>query len=266
MENIFFIRAYAVIFGLLMGSFLNVCILRIPEMKSLGGRSHCPKCQHKLSWYENIPLLSYLFLCGKCRNCKSPISWQYPLIEAISGLLAYTTIIHTQDDFLLFALWFVLFVCPLIVLSVIDFKLQILPDVITLPFILVGFGVVLLAQWPHWEDALIFSLKGVLVGGGSLYLIGTLYYLIKKTDGMGGGDVKLCAMLGAFLGWKSMILIFFIASMLALTFAITLLILSKDRDTKQLIPFGPFLSAAALIILYRGPEVVDFYLHFSGLQ
>ncbi len=255
----------AILFGLVVGSFLNVCILRIPDGKTLGGRSACPKCHTKISWIENIPVFSFLALGGRCRHCRNPISWQYPLVEIITALLSLLTLYHTNFHLSQFLLWFLLFICPLITLSFIDAKLQIIPDVISLPGIILGILVVLISQWPDWKYALLFSGAGILAGGGTLLLLSQLYYLIRKREGMGGGDIKLAAMLGAFLGFKAVVFVFFISSLLALAYAMTSMICGARKNEPVIIPYGPFLSAAALIYYFYGTEIILFYFSFVGI-
>lgn len=266
MENMETILAiYSVMVGLIMGSFLNVCIYRIPLKKTLGGRSACPNCSKKVAWYDNVPVLSYLFLKGACRQCHQKISLRYPLVEILTGVLSYFTFCKT-GAVISFFVWFVLFVCPLIAITFIDFDHQIIPDVISLPGILVGVGVSVYAGYPEVVSSLIQSGLGILVGGGSLFLIGTLYMFIRKREGMGGGDVKLCAMLGAFLGYKAIIFIFFMGSVLGLVYAIVSMIFTRSKEGPMIIPFGPFLSAAALLFFYAGDEIITAYLRFSGLM
>ena len=188
--------AWVFLFGICLGSFFNVCIYRIPRKKSIVvPSSFCPACQHPLRYYDNIPLLGYILLRGKCRFCKAPISIQYPLVEFITGMV-----------FLILFQWFGfsgsffiygLFLGALIVITFIDIEFQIIPDIISLP--LLGFGLVV--SWipnltVYWLD----SVLGALLGGGFLYLVAMLYLLFRKKEGMGGGDIKLMAMAGSFLG------------------------------------------------------------------
>ncbi len=248
----------AVLFGLVIGSFLNVCISRIPLGLGLGGRSRCPQCEKQISWYDNIPVLSYIFLGARCRTCKKSISFVYPLVEIITALLAVACVLHFTG--LSVFLWFVLFVCPLIVITFIDFEHQIIPDVISLPGIVIGIAVVQFEMWPLWTDGLKLSLLGIAVGGGSLLILGQLYLWIRKRDGMGGGDIKLSAMLGAFLGWQAVIVIFFLSSVLAIVYALTLTVIERNKEGPMVIPYGPFLSAAAVIYLFYGPLLLENYL------
>lgn len=256
----------SILIGLLIGSFLNVCILRIPSRETLGGRSMCPGCKAKIAWYDNIPLFSYLLLKGRCRNCEKRISPQYPIVEALTALLAALTMIRVDYLQILFGVWFFLFVCPLIVISFIDMRHRIIPDVISLPGILLGIGATLLLSWPNWQSALKFSFLGILAGGGTLYILGVLYYLIRKRDGMGGGDIKLAAMLGAFLGWQAVVFVFLLSSILALIYALIAQILATNKEEgPMVIPYGPFLATAALIFFLYGYEIKAFYFSLIGI-
>jgi leader peptidase (prepilin peptidase)/N-methyltransferase len=259
-----FLLTEAVIFGLVMGSFLNVLILRIPQKRSILGRSACPKCGQTIPLYRNIPVLTYLFQGGKGACCKSPISLQYPLIEALSGVLAAAVMLHAQS-IPQFFIWYLLFFCPLLVISIIDMQLRIIPDVISLPFIIVGVFVQLFENWGNPLTALSVSGLGVLIGGGSLLLIAEVFSRIKKVEAMGGGDIKLAAMLGAFLGWKALLFIFFVSSLLALTYATVSMLMGKGGFRNRTIPFGPFLSMAAMIYWLYGKPITDWYFSATGL-
>ncbi len=264
-----FLTTEVLIFGAVIGSFLNVCIYRLPQHLSLGGRSFCPHCRRQVPWYDNIPLLGYLFLKGRCRSCQKSISIRYPLVELGTALLSLAVFIHTVSlaDYFV---WFLLFVSPLIVVTFIDFDHQIIPDVISLPGILVGTGVSVYQFWPNWKAALIHSGLGILVGGGFLYLIGTVYLWLRKREGLGGGDVKLCAMLGAFLGWQGALFIFMSSSILGTIYSLFLAIKAKlsqeNSEAPFLIPYGPFLVMGALLFYFFGKEIWAYYLSISGLS
>jgi len=261
---------FAAVFGLCIGSFLNVCIYRLPERLSLMGRSFCPQCHYKVAWYDNFPVISYLILRAKCRHCGIKISLQYPFIELITGGLSVLTLMKSDSLGAYFA-WFLLFVAPLITLSIIDIYHRIIPDSISLPGILAGVLVMVFFSSLELKEALIQSGLGILVGGGTLFLLGQLYYILRKREGMGGGDVKLSAMLGAFLGWKGMIFVFLISSILAILYAFVVLLLEKVSGSKSnsegrvIIPYGPFLSLAALIFHFFGLELTNLYFAFIGL-
>jgi len=233
-------------FGGAVGSFLNVCIYRLPAAKSLvAPRSSCPACGHAVRFYDNVPLLSYILLGGRCRDCRTRISWRYPLVEALSCILALL-LFRKYGLTWQFPVVFI-FVSALIVIAFIDLDHQIIPDVITLPGIPLGFiAAVLVMKLSCYE-----ALWGLLIGGGVLYLIAVSYAFLRKQEGMGGGDIKLLAMLGAFLGWKSLIFIVLGSSLTAAAVGITLMAV-KGKDMKYAVPFGPFLSLAAVAYLFWG--------------
>jgi leader peptidase (prepilin peptidase)/N-methyltransferase len=246
--------AFFVIFGAMIGSFLNVCIYRLPREESIVfPGSHCPSCNKPISFYDNIPVISYLILRGRCRNCRNPISLQYPLVEGISGLSSLLLFLRFGPS-LSYLIYFAFF-AALIVITVIDLYYQIIPDVISLP----GIGAGLLASLVLPEITFFNSLLGALLGGGSLFLVATVYQWLFKREGMGGGDVKLLAMIGAFLGWKAVILTIFFASLIGSLTGIGIMLL-RGKDFKYAIPFGPFLSLAAAISLFYGEKVIRWYL------
>ena len=273
-----FLLIEAALFGLIIGSFLNVCIYRLPLRKSLGGRSFCPHCRRKIPWYDNVPIISYLILKGRCRSCGGRINLQYPLVEIISALLSIFTLVHNAFELDRYFIWYLLFVSPLVVLSFIDLRHRILPDVITLPGIGAGIAAIFYLQYPFWKEGLIYSLTGAVIGGGTLLLLGGIYYLIRKREGMGGGDVKLCGMLGAFLGWKGMIFVFLISSILAIFYAVVTLMIPRSPNQPEkekeptrpggpmIIPYGPFLAMAALIFYFYGLEITTFYFSLVGIS
>jgi leader peptidase (prepilin peptidase) / N-methyltransferase len=248
------LNVMSVLFGATIGSFLNVCICRLPKEESIvTPGSHCPQCGKPIRWYDNLPLVSFLLLRGKCRHCHGSISVQYPLVEAITALLSLLLFIRfgpSWDYVVYFA-----FTAALVVITVIDLHHQIIPDVISLPGIAVG----LLASWILPSTTVVNSLLGLLLGGGSLFLVATVYEWLFKREGMGGGDVKLLAMIGAFLGWKAVILTVLFSSLIGSIVGIAV-ILWKGRDFKYAIPFGPFLSAGALIALFYGEDLIFWYL------
>lgn len=261
----------ACLFGLIIGSFLNVCIYRIPQKLSLMGRSFCPKCKNTIPFYRNVPVLAYLLQRGKSACCKTPINVQYPLVEALTGLLSVAAFyaftdnlnIVTKGAIFNYFIWFCLFIAPLIVVSGIDFELRIIPDVISLPFILVGIAVQTYERWPDWFAALKFSGLGILAGGGTLLLLAEIFSRLKGVDAMGGGDIKLAAMFGAFLGWRSLVFIFFASSILALVYVVIVYVVKRERSG-NVIPFGPFLSMGAVLYLLYGKAITDFYFFQNG--
>jgi len=247
----------SIIFGALVGSFLNVCIFRLPNEESIiWPGSHCPHCEKPIRFYDNIPLISFLVLKGKCRDCRAPISLQYPFVEGITALSSLFLVIKFGPS-LSYLVYFT-FVSALIVITVIDLYHQIIPDVISLPGIGVGLLVSLIIPQITFSNSLI----GVLLGGGSLFLVATLYQWLFKREGMGGGDVKLLAMIGAFLGWKAVLLTILLSSLIGSVTGILMMVV-KGKDFKYAIPFGPFLSLGAVISLFYGEEIVRWYLYLN---
>jgi len=243
------------VFGAIVGSFLNVCIHRLPLRKSLmWPGSHCPKCQSPVKAYDNIPVLSYLWLRGRCRSCKAPISIQYPVIELITAGVFLGGYLLFDSPVLLVAR--LLFACAMIVLFVIDLEHRILPDVITLPGIIVGFAFSLFLP-PGWRDSLI----GIVLGGGSLWLLGEVYFRMRHEEGMGFGDVKMLAMIGAFVGWKLMLLTLVLSSF-AGSFVGLAIIASNRGDMKYALPFGTFLAIGAVVAATVGERIVQWYAAF----
>jgi len=248
----------SIIFGALVGSFLNVCILRLPKEESIvWPGSHCPHCKHPIKFYDNIPLVSYILLKGRCRHCHSPISFQYPLVEGITALASLILFIKFGPS--LSYLFYFLFVAALIVITVIDLYHQIIPDVISLP----GIGVGLVASLMIPQITLSNSITGILFGSGSLFLVSAYYEWLRKKEGMGLGDAKLLAMIGAFLGWKAVILTIFFSSLIGSITGIIMMLL-KGKDFKYAIPFGPFLSVGAVVALFYQNEIIAWYLQYKG--
>ncbi len=254
-----FILFGALLFGAIVGSFLNVVILRLPEEDSsiVFPPSHCPKCKARLSWFENIPLLSFFFLRGRCRHCREPISFQYPVVEALMSLLTAAVVFRFGPT--LTAAGYFLFCAALLSIIWIDIHHQIIPDVISIPGILVGFLFSFFNSFVTWKA----SLVGLLAGGGVLYAIALTYYLLRKQEGMGGGDIKLLAMIGAFLGWQSLPFVIFMSSITGSLFGLLAMIQQKKGGNTR-IPFGPFLSCAALFYLFFREDIFRlFLLYFS---
>jgi leader peptidase (prepilin peptidase) / N-methyltransferase len=262
-----FERIIVFIFGSVVGSFLNVCIHRMPLSESIvWPRSHCPRCQKRISGYDNIPFLSYLILGGKCRHCKQKISLQYPLVELLTALTFVAFYIHfgLSYNFIVFTL----FACGLIIATFVDIKHRIIPDEISVGGVILGFILSTVKGFNLHPLALnpkpmLNSLLGIIVGGGIIYLTGFIFDLVyfkllKKgpiqgeTESMGGGDIKLLAAIGAFLGWKMALLTFFLAPFFGAIAGLINLITKKDHT----IPYGPFLSMAALISLFWADKIV----------
>jgi leader peptidase (prepilin peptidase)/N-methyltransferase len=247
----------SIIFGAMIGSFLNVCICRLPKGESvITPGSHCPHCKNPIKFYDNIPLISYLLLKGRCRNCNGPISIQYPLVEAMTALSSFFLFIKFGASWSY--LFYFSFLAGLIVMTVIDLFHQIIPDVISVP----GIGVGLVASLIIPHITFFDSMMGILLGGGSLFLVATLYQWLFKREGMGGGDVKLLAMIGAFLGWKPVILTILLSSFIGSITGIAIMLI-KGKDFKYAIPFGPFLYLGAVISLFYGANIISWYLYLN---
>lgn len=249
---------FVFIFGLLIGSFLNVCICRMPHDESvISPPSHCQNCAHQIRWYENIPLLSYLFLRGRCHGCGAHISLQYPLVELINAILTLCLFLRFGPTLTFAAL--LLFSSSLVVITFIDIEHQIIPDEISLSGIVIGFLLSFFIKEPGWLG----SLLGILLGGGSLLLVAYGYQLLTGKEGMGGGDIKLLAMMGAFLGWKSVLFIIFASSLIGSIVGVSIMLLQK-KDSKLAIPFGPYLASAALLYIFYGQPLIRWYFNFGG--
>jgi leader peptidase (prepilin peptidase) / N-methyltransferase len=245
---------YVTMMGTAVGSFLNVCIYRLPLNLSLvWPASRCPACGARVKPYDNVPIASYLWLRGRCRSCKAPISIKYPLIEITTGVLFLGAYLLFDSPVLFQRL---IFACAMIVLFVIDLEHRILPDVITLPGIVLGF-VLSLFMPPGWMDSLI----GIIVGGGSLWLMGELYFRIRHEEGMGFGDVKMLAMIGAFLGWKLMLLTLVLSSFVGSIVGVAM-IASNRGDMKYALPFGTFLAIGAMVASTVGDRIITWYASF----
>ncbi|MEE9543036.1 MAG: prepilin peptidase [Thermodesulfobacteriota bacterium] len=249
-----FVEIFVFIIAAVIGSFLNVCILRIPLGASIVyPPSSCPSCKAKIRGYDNIPILSYLILRGACRNCKESISIRYPFIEALSAVLALLLYekFGLGPDFFVFTL----LTFALVVITFIDFDHQIIPDRVSVSGIPLGFLASLLLTRTTYIDSII----GILAGGGFLLFIALFYHFIFKKEGMGGGDIKLLAMIGAFVGWQGVIFVVFFSSLVGSIAGILYIVLS-GKGAKSPIPFGPFLALGAYVYLLVGTELIDLYL------
>lgn len=269
---------YSFIIGAFIGSFLNVVIHRIPVMLERQWksecrellepdsnptalpkynlsvpRSHCPACDHKVKAIENIPVISYLFLKGKCSSCGIKISPQYPFVELLTAI--FTTIIVWKFGFSLQALGGVVFTWFLIALSGIDIKTQLLPDNLTFPFLWLGIIFNLFATYTDLTS----SVLGAIFGYLALWLVFHLFRLITGKEGMGYGDFKLLAALGAWLGWQSLPLIILLSSAVGAIFGI-FMIVTKLQERSQAIPFGPYLAMAGWIAMLYGEQLTTLYL------
>jgi leader peptidase (prepilin peptidase)/N-methyltransferase len=246
--------AFAFVFGTLLGSFLNVCIYRLPREESIvTPRSRCPACQTPIRALDNIPLVSFALLRGRCRSCAHPIPWRYPLVEGLTGLLFLLTVawygVTLQTAFLL------AFLCGLVVVSFIDLDHQIIPNAVTLPGIPIGLVAGLLVGEPPLLDRVI----GTLAGAGFLYLV--LYYggTLYGQEAMGEGDLNLIALIGAFLGWRAVVVTILVGCLLGAAVGMALIALRR-LSRRQHIPFGPFLAVGAVVALFWGDQLVAWYL------
>jgi leader peptidase (prepilin peptidase) / N-methyltransferase len=275
---------YAFLLGLALGSFANVCIYRIPLGRSIASPpSSCPRCGRRIRFYDNIPLLSYALLGGRCRHCRHPIGWTYPLVECLFGLLSLALFIRYGWTFQ-YALFF-LFAGALFVISFIDLRHQIIPDVLSIPGAAAGLAVSAFSHWAMsgrgpvgvtglsrafstpgsshfalgqitWLD----SVVGVLAGGGGLLLVAFVFERLTGKEGMGRGDIKLLAMIGAWMGWQCILPVILISS-LAGAAAGSVYLLAWGKGLRARIPFGPFLSLGALIHFFFGPVIIRWYLN-----
>jgi leader peptidase (prepilin peptidase)/N-methyltransferase len=270
------------IFSLLVGSFLNVVIYRLPKIMQAGWRaecneflgnnaadnqeiislshpaSTCPHCGHKIRPWENIPILSYLFLRGRCSNCSKPISIRYPLIEALTGILAVFVAWHFGVTFQFAGI--LLLTYALIALSMIDVDHQLLPDNITLPFLWLGVFLNSFGLYTDLHSAVIGAIAGYL----SLWSVYWLFKLLTGKEGMGYGDFKLLALFGAWLGWQFLPQIILLSSLVGAVIGISMIVI-RGRDRNIPIPFGPYLAIAGFISILYGPEINQSYLQFAGL-
>ena len=242
--------------GIILGSFLTVCIYRIPQGRSVvAPRSACPACGIQIAWYDNVPVWSFLWLRGRCRACQQAIPFRYPLIEVANGL-GYLLVVW-RFGWTWPTLVYAGLLSVFLVVTVIDWDYQIIPDVITLPGLIIGVACAGLLLPTGWANSLI----GILVGGGVLLALAWASPYVFGKEGMGGGDIKFLAMVGAFLGWKAALLALMIASVVGAVFGIGLL-LAKVLERGQYIPFGPYLALGSLVSMLWGQEIWNWY--FQG--
>jgi leader peptidase (prepilin peptidase)/N-methyltransferase len=243
----------AALFGLAIGSFVNVVIVRLPEHRSLWRtRSACPACGALIAWHDNVPLVSFALLRGRCRSCGIAIPWRYPIVEAVTAAL-FALAFQRFGPSLDFVVAAVL-LAALVAITAIDLQLQIIPDAITLPGIVTG----VVANVATQRVSIVDSLLGLALGGGLFFVI-----IVVSGGGMGGGDMKLGAMLGAFLGWKVALIALFLGVVFGGVFAIVLLA-SGRRGRKDAVPFGPFLALGGAVGLFAGEELLRWYLSAFG--
>jgi leader peptidase (prepilin peptidase)/N-methyltransferase len=249
-------------FGACWGSFLNVCIYRIPaELSVVKPRSRCPKCMTNLAWKDNIPIFGWIFLGGKCRYCKAPISPRYPSIELLTAILF--TLVWLAYPYQWVALPYMLMVFGLVLGSMVDFDEMWIPDRCTIGGMIIGPVFSFLIPAMHAAETnvggLVQSLAGLAVGFGSLWSVSVIGKLVLKKDAMGFGDVKLMGALGAFLGWQSVIFIVFVSSLLGTIVGVSLIAIGK-KEWQSKIPFGPYISLAAILWVLGGFRLWGLYL------
>ncbi|RLB18569.1 MAG: prepilin peptidase [Deltaproteobacteria bacterium] len=244
---------FSFLFGLALGSFANVCIYRLPLGRSIvSPPSSCPHCGQQIKFYDNIPLLSYLLLKGKCRVCGHPISAQYPLVELSMGLISLALFIRYGASYQY--ILYLLFTGSLVVITFIDLHHQIIPDVVSLPGIAVGFLSSFFLISVSWIDSVI----GIVAGGGALLVIAIIFEKLTGREGIGGGDIKLLAMIGAWMGWKALPFIVLVSSLAGTIIGGgALLITGKGYGVR--IPFGPFLAMGTLIYFFFGSMILQWY-------
>lgn len=272
------------IMGLLFGSFANVCIWRIPRREEIVFRpSHCPACQSGIRWYDNIPVLSYFLLRGRCRSCRGAIHWRYPLVETMGGLLFLAAYLKFGSAWSLAG--YLPFLWILLVISAIDLEHYIIPDALSLPgtalgLLLAGLASLglpfdltvfgrgdVLSRWPLLDSSL-----GVVLGGGLLWLVAWAGERAFRQEAMGGGDIKLAAMIGAFLGWKAVPIAFLLGSLAGSLIGIAMIWMGKGQrnqapegvKSRIIIPFGPFLALGGVAALFWGRELLGLYLKLAG--
>ncbi len=250
---LYLIEIYVFIIGLCVGSFLNVCIYRLPAAQSIvRPRSKCPQCGSLIAFYDNIPLFSYLWLKGRCRHCGVKIGLRYPTIELLGGLFALAT--YLKFGLSVAALIYFAFIASMLVVTFIDLDHRIIPDVITLPGIPICFAASFALPSIDFKAALL----GILVGGGSLYMVAWIYSLITKKEGMGGGDIKLLAMMGGLAGWQGVAFTIFVSSLVG-TLSGFVVMLHSRKGMKLAIPFGPFLAIGAITYIFFGTHLINWY-------
>ena len=297
-----FFAVVSFVFGATVGSFLTVCIYRLPRNESITNprRSRCPKCGNMIAWYDNIPIVSWIVLGARCRQCKEPISWQYPLTEALTAALFL--LVFWQYKFTLATPIYMLLSAGLVLVTFVDLSHWEIPNEVTLPGIPIGVACSLAAMfYPESglfvagppEALVLSSLLGAALGGGLIYGLDKLCLLVLKKPGMGFGDVKLLAMLGAFFGWPSVLVIVFIASVIGSVMGVTVILVQryrkkaaadgprpdetesavekseepgKDLPPGHYLPFGPYLAFAGLIVMLFGADILAFYGPLFGIR
>lgn len=255
------LEVFVFILGLIVGSFANVCIYRLPRDESIvRPPSHCPSCNKSIAWYDNIPILSFVFLKGKCRFCKNPISCRYPLVEFLTAFLFLTGFKSMGSSILLPIYWY--FFVMLVIATFTDFSHLIIPDIISIPGMFTG--IILSFIFPEMMkaashiDGFLKSFAGAMAGGGTIWIIGIAGKAVFRKEAMGFGDVKLMGMAGSFIGVKLTLLSIFLGSLFGAVVG-GILILARLKTRKDYIPFGPYLSLGALTAFFFGEKILDWY-------
>ena len=251
-----FLVVVAAVYGLIIGSFLNAWAWRLAHHESITqGRSHCPQCGHQIRGYDNVPVISWLLLRGRCRDCGTAISWRYPLGEAVTAAVYVGVVLMDGLSWVLIP--HLLFVSALVLVSQVDLEIRIIPDVIILPVAVVGVPLMILfGDGPWWE-----CLVAGVGAAGFLFLISEVYYRVRHVEGMGFGDVKLALCMGVYLG-AAVIPAPFIGFLSGAIIGVAIVAASKG-DGKTAIPFGPFLAAGAVVALFAGTPLIDAYLRLA---
>ncbi len=253
------IASLGVIFGLIIGSFLNAVIYRLPRGVGVSKpRSFCPKCESLIPWYRNIPVISWIMLGGRCGDCSERISIRYPLVELAVAVLFGGAVYRWGVSWSMLSS--MIFGCAMLLLALVDYDFKLLPNVVTLPGTAIGFALSFVDPRVAWIDSAI----GIVVGGGLLYLTAWLYLKLRGVQGMGMGDVKMIAMIGGFVGWQGALLTIFLGSLFGSVVGVGLMKI-KGRDWDYALPFGTFLALAAVIVDWSGPQLIAWYWNFLGL-
>ncbi|MFH1456847.1 MAG: prepilin peptidase [Patescibacteria group bacterium] len=257
-----FVYILIFIFGLIIGSFLNVVVFRLKNNKGFViGRSHCDNCKHILPWHENIPLVSFAFLGGKCSSCKQKISWQYPLVELATGLLFLTaSIIIFRQNLLLYysitlLLYYFITISFLIIIFIYDLKYYLILDKVSIPAVIFVLIFKLFISWPFLSDYWLLGLSAI-IGGGWF----ALQFYISKGKWVGGGDIRLGILMGLILGWPGILLALGL-SYVGGTVILLPFVLLKKKGMKSQVPFGAFLVPATIIIMFWGGKIINWYLN-----
>lgn len=250
-----FIYIIFFLLGSIIGSFLNVCIWRLPRGESIVyPGSHCPVCGAPIKWFDNIPILSFLLLRGKCRSCGERISLRYPLVELLTGCLFIA--IYGFFGLSFQTLIYILLTSSLITIGFIDLDKKIIPNLITLPGIALGLIFSLFLHHLSLKD----SLLGAILGGGILLLVGIFGKALFKKPAMGGGDVKLAAMIGAFLGWQQILLVLFLSFLIGAVIGTAVELMKGTLSKRRQIPFGPYIALSGILAIFFGQDLINFYL------